>query len=69
MLVKKGQNEDKISEKLEKMREGTGGEKQLRSHKQEKWRHKEEKKTSKEEKLQLEKSSPQTHGLGETCPR
>ena len=46
------------------MREGTGGEKQLRSHKEEKWRHKEEKKTSKEEKLQLEKSSPQTHGLG-----
>ena len=44
-LVKKGENEDKVSEKLEKMSKGTGGEKQLRSHKEEKQRHKEEEKS------------------------
>lgn len=46
------------------MSEGISGEKQLRSHKEEKWKHREEEKMSKEENLQLEKSSPQTHGLG-----
>ena len=46
------------------MSEGISGEKQLRSHKEEKWKHREEEKMSKEENLQLEKSSPQTHVLG-----